>query len=313
MERNKRKNRNNYWLIIIIILFIIIFCFLSYIYYKKLETNIKLETDLQKELNISKEEENNNTESKNKIAEEINKLNNLDEIISKEKEELFKNAKLLEEKIINNETDYKIAYITFDDGPYYNTNKVLEVLKKYKVKATFFTIGLDKETCYDNRSASCSEMYKKEADAGHTIANHTYSHLIFRGLYSNVNAFIEQVKLQEKLLYEKTGITTNILRFPGGSGTAAAYGIKDGAITKLREMGYGWVDWTAQDGDGGSVSGTSDAWSRFTSSINENIEVVLFHDYSTVTLQILPNAIEYLQKKNYILLPLFYDSIKVNK
>ena len=154
---------------------------------------------------------------------------------------------------------------------------------------------------------------KKEFDNGHTIANHTYSHLIFNGLYSSVNSFINEVKKQENLIKEKTGYTTNILRFPGGSNTAAAYGIKNGAIEKLREMGYGWVDWTAQDGDGGAVNGTDDAWNRFTNSINEDIEVVLFHDYSTVTLQILPKAIEYLQNKNYILLPLFYDSVKVNK
>lgn len=313
MERNKRKNKNNYWIIIILSILILLSSLCLIFFHQKLQNNIKTANKLKKEVSLVEKEQNVNIESKTKIEEEINKLKDIDNIIQNEKKEVFANAKELEQLILDKKTNYKIAYITFDDGPYYNTHKVLEVLKKYKVKATFFTIGLDKEKCYDNRNESCQEIYKKEFDNGHTVANHTYSHLIFNGLYSSVNSFINEVKKQENLIKEKTGSTTNILRFPGGSGTAAAYGIKNGAIDKLKEMGYGWVDWTAQDGDGGSVSGTDDAWNRFTSSINEDIEVVLFHDYSTVTLQILPRAIEYLQNKNYILLPLFYESVKVNK
>ena len=82
---------------------------------------------------------------------------------------------------------------------------------------------------------------------------------------------------------------------------------------KLREMGYGWVDWTAQDGDGGSLTDYNVGWKNLTGSINENIEVILFHDYSGVTISLLGNAIKYLEDRNYILLPLFYESVKVNK
>ena len=87
----------------------------------------------------------------------------------------------------------------------------------------------------------------------------------------------------------------------------------DEYLNELRKNNYGWVDWTAQDGDGGGVANTTVAWNNLTNSINEDIEVVLFHDYSYTTLSILPKAIEYLENKDYILLPLFYDSIKVNK
>ncbi len=313
MERNKGQNKNNYWLIIILTILIIAFVILSIIYYQKLRNNMIRNKTLISELDSIKKEENTNTENKNNVLKEINELKDLDNAIKTTKEETFSNAKELEQKIINKETTYKIAYLTFDDGPYYNTHKVLDVLKKYKVKVTFFTIGLDKDSCYDNRGQSCKEMYLKEVENGHTIANHTYSHLIFNGLYSSVDSFITQVKKQEELIKDRTGVTTNILRFPGGSGTASAFGVKDGAVSKLKEMGYGWVDWTAGDGDGGYVANTDIAWKNFTGQINEDIEVVLFHDYSTVTLAILPKVIEYLQNKNYILLPLFYDSVKVNK
>ena len=46
---------------------------------------------------------------------------------------------------------------------------------------------------------------------------------------------------------------------------------------------------------------------------NSDIEVVLFHDYNKYTYAILGDAIDYLEKKDYILLPLFYESVMVNK
>ncbi len=312
MERNKQENKRDYW-IIIILFSLSIFTTLSVIYYKKLSLNTRKIKELTIEIKDVKEIDEKNKEENKEIQEEINELKNINENIQKEKEDLFKNAKILEQKIINKETNYKIAYLTFDDGPYYNTHKVLEVLKKHKVKATFFTIGLDKDDCYDNKKESCKEMYLKEVEEGHTIANHTYSHLIFRGLYSSADSFMNEVKKQEKLIKDRTGVTTNIIRFPGGSGTANAYGLKDSIIKKLKENGYGWVDWTASDGDGGWVATGDIAWNNLIKEINEDIEVILFHDYSTQTLSILPKTIEYLQNKNYILLPLFYESIKVNK
>ena len=84
-------------------------------------------------------------------------------------------------------------------------------------------------------------------------------------------------------------------------------------LEELKKNNYGWVDWTAQDGDGGNLTSKEQAWSIFTSSINENIEVILFHDYNNITLSILPDAIEYLQNNGYIILPLFYESNMVNK
>ena len=48
-------------------------------------------------------------------------------------------------------------------------------------------------------------------------------------------------------------------------------------------------------------------------TINDDIEVILFHDYSYATLDALPETIEYLKEQNYVLLPLFYESQMVNK
>lgn len=315
LDKNTRKNWKS---LILIILSSIIFITLSFFSFNNYKQIIK-ETNKTKELTSTLQSLKNNQKdilnNQKELKEEINKFNNLDNLIIQNKEKTFKLASTLETKIINKETNYKIAYLTFDDGPYHLTDKVLEVLKNNQIKATFFTIGEDKDTCYDNKNYSCADTYKKIVDNGHTIANHTYSHAIFRGLYSNADSFMNQVKKQEELIKNRTGITTNILRFPGGYGTAKALASSyvDQITNRLKENNYGWVDWTAQDGDGGYVANYTDAWNKFTNSINEDIEVVLFHDYSYVTYSILDDAIKYLQEKDYILLPLFYDSIKINK
>ena len=310
MEENGRKIIEClkvilYVIMILLMCYITITNYISYTmkkdYYLVLKTGYKV---LEKINSILVE----NNDSLNK---EIEDIKNIDTLISETKENVFKLASLTEHKIQEGYTNYKIAYITFDDGPYYLTNNVLNVLRNKKVKATFFTIGRGKEECYDNKGFDCTTMYAKEAMEGHTVANHTYSHAINWGLYSSTSEFINQINIQDNLIKEKTGIKPNIMRFPGGSGTAR--GLRDDIINNLRSIGYGWVDWTAQDGDGGSLSSTSQAWNTFVNSINSGIEVVLFHDYSNITYSILPDAIDYLEGNNYILLPLFYDSVMVNK
>lgn len=313
MERNENKARKSLIIVLLVIYIIVIFISTYFIIaINKEYKNNKLEKD-----NLSKtlEEKTSYLEEKNsyqkELKEKLDNLNNISENTNKLKEEVFSLASKLEKQIKDGKNTYKITYLTFDDGPYYLTNQFLDVLDKYNVKGTFFTIGLNKDICFDNTSQSCSGMYKKIVDRGHTIANHTYSHAIFRGLYSSADSFIYQVTLQENKIKDKTGVKTNIVRFPGGSATSGS--LKNSIIAKLRSKGYGWVDWTAQDGDGGALANKAEAWKNFTNSINEDIEVVLFHDYNNITLSILPQAIEYLEKNNYIILPLFYDSVMVNK
>lgn len=311
MDKSNRKIRPSTILIILGILIIIglsIFTIYNFYEYKKYE---KEKNNLNTSLSEKSKDLNYLMEDQAKILEDLNHLKDIDNVIEQKKLEVFSKAKDVEQRILNGETNYKIAYLTFDDGPYYLTYSFLETLKQYKVKGTFFTIGLGKERCFDNGSYDCTEVYSKIVENGHTIANHTYSHAIFYGLYNSSTSFIDQVKKQEENISSRTGVKTNIVRFPGGSATAG--NLKNGIIEKLRENGYGWVDWTAADGDGGSLDSRETAWRNFTNSINENIEVVLFHDYNRITLNILPDVINYLEENNYIILPLFYDSVVVNK
>lgn len=315
MAKNVRKTTESIY-VIIVILSIIGLGYVTYRNYLSYEKESKKTITLKKDLDEVTEKYNEKIKEQDELVANIKKLENISATISKMKEDVFSLASTVEKRIQNKETNYKIAYITFDDGPYHLTDKVIEILKEKKVKATFFTIGLNKDTCFDNRNYSCKETYKKIVDNGHTIANHTYSHQIFNGLYSSANSFMDQVKKQENMIKERTGVTTNIIRFPGGSSTAGALcgtNCKNNIINQLKENGYGWVDWTAQDGDGGSLTDYNTGWRNLTGSINQDIEVILFHDYNQVTASILPNAIDYLEKKDYIILPLFHDSVMVNK
>lgn len=260
------------------------------------------------------EKEKTFSEKKEKLESLENELisySNIDETINKIKNNYFDSIKKLEDKILNKESDKKIAYMTFDDGPYYNTYKVLDILDEGNVKATFFTISANGEYCHDNKSENCFKLYKEYYKRGHTIANHTYTHAIFKGLYSSSDSFMDAIVRQEEHIKNLTGYTTNITRFPGGS--ASAKGFKDDIIAKLRERGYGWVDWTAGDGDGGGLSSRDQAWNNFVSTINDDIEVILFHDYNRYTTEILPDVIKYLKENNYEIFPLFYESNVINK
>lgn len=311
MDGTKPKNRR--FIIISTVLFILLITtIITNVFLIDKTNGLIQKNNKQINLNVNNNKELEKQNNKlNELQNDINFYQNIDTEIENVKKELFKNVKSLEDKILTNTSSKKIAYLTFDDGPYYLTNKILDTLDNYNVKATFFTIGRGKEHCYDNSSYNCTTMYSKIASKGHTIANHTYSHLIWGGIYKSSTNFINDVIKQENLIKEKTGIITNIVRFPGGSSTAGS--LKNDIIKKLRERNYGWVDWSAQDGDGGELTSSTQAMNYFKNSINSNIEVVLLHDYSTITYQILPNMIEYLENKGYILLPLFYESNMINK
>lgn len=311
MAKSVRRNKRKF--IITLLIFLIMTSSFIYIYFyidneiNVLKTNHSYNSSLNYESIIEEK-----TEQLLSIQEEYKTLEKSEEQLNQTKNDYYKSLKELEDKVANKEIDLKIAYLTFDDGPYYNTHKVLDILDEYDVKATFFTTSINGEKCFDNGKANCYELYNEYQKRGHTIANHTYTHGIFTGLYSSTDSFMDAVIKQEEHIKTQTGgYITNIIRFPGGSASAGR--LKSSIITKLRERGYGWVDWTAADGDGGSLKSTEQAWNNLKSSIGSNIEVILFHDYNKITTSILPDVINYLRSKNYILLPLFYESRMINK
>lgn len=313
MEKSVKSSKKGF-LIIESIFLILILCTLfgTYFFYNKLNElknkSNELNTILIKEKNIYLDKKNELSLLDNKLEE----YKNIDSEIKKKKDEYFSSIKQLEDDILAGKSDRKIAYLTFDDGPYYNTHKVLDILREKDVKATFFTISMNGEYCYDNKSENCFDMYREYLKDGHTIANHTYTHAIRGGLYNSTDSFINAIERQEEHIKNQTGgYVTNIMRFPGGS--SQSKDLKGPITQRLREKGYGWVDWTANDGDGKALYSHDQAWQNLYSTVNDKIEVILFHDYNRITTEILPDVIDYLRDNNYELYPLFYDSNMVSK
>jgi peptidoglycan/xylan/chitin deacetylase (PgdA/CDA1 family) len=233
------------------------------------------------------------------IDNEIAIYQDLDKSISDKYEEYYSNIALLEDKINKGESSVKIAYLTFDDGPYDLTYSVLDLLKANNIRATFFVLGKD----------GVEDRYKRIVDEGHTLANHTYYHNIGRGLYDSADSFIYQVKKLEDYLYDITGYRTSIVRFPGGSPTAGKY--KDEIVNRLHEMGYNYVDWTSETGDGSSKKlAEKDTWSWYQDTTRDkNIIVLLMHDYNYSTFNNLQRIIDDLKSRGFIFLPLHNKSV----
>ena len=100
----------------------------------------------------------------------------------------------------------KIA-LTFDDGPYpVYTRIILEILRKYNIKATFFLIGENVEYYGDILSEIISE--------GHELGNHTFSHKKLKN--KSASEIISEIETCNDAIYKKCGVKTNLFRPPGG-------------------------------------------------------------------------------------------------
>ena len=191
----------------------------------------------------------------------------------------------------------KIAYLTFDDGPSKNTSKILNILKKYNVKATFFVNG---KPIY-------KDMYIRMNKEGHKIGNHTYCHE-YNEIYTSVEDFKSDVNKLNRLLIEY-GIKPNyMLRFPGGSNNTVSekYGgkiIMDELVQVMSEEGYKYYDWNVTSGDASkqSLSKEEIVKNVINGCKNNNNAVILFHDLNPKlsTVEALPEVIEYLLSENY--------------
>jgi len=101
----------------------------------------------------------------------------------------------------------KFAYLTFDDGPSSKvTPTILDTLKQYNVKATFFVNGINIK--------GNEEVLKRIVNEGHTIGNHTYSHKA--SLYNSLDSFKQEINSTNELIYNITGAKCQAFRPPYG-------------------------------------------------------------------------------------------------
>ena len=114
-------------------------------------------------------------------------------------------SQILGEVIFRKFTDKKVVALTFDDGPNEPyTSQILDVLKKYNIKATFFPVG---ENIVREKVA-----LKRIADEGHIIGIHSYSHAFFAPIISP--AFKKEIKKSQDLIQNITGQKPTLFRPP---------------------------------------------------------------------------------------------------
>jgi len=183
----------------------------------------------------------------------------------------------------------KIAYLTFDDGPSDITPQVLDILKKYNIKATFFVIGKEAE--------KNKQLVQRIVSEGHIIANHTYCHneLI---IYSSPESFINDINECEKVLKSIVpNYNSKLIRFPYGSRKFAAKQVIDAVIS----LGYHYADWNCLSRDAEIQNPTPEMLLNEIklSSQNKFNLTVLMHDSVTATATSLPQIIDYLKSEGY--------------
>lgn len=97
--------------------------------------------------------------------------------------------------------DEKAVYLTFDDGPIpVITPWVVELLRQYDIKATFFMVG-------DNVRKHPQE-YMQVIENGHRVGNHTFNHL--KGLFTDTKEYVGNVEKADSLIH------SNLFRPPHG-------------------------------------------------------------------------------------------------
>lgn len=191
----------------------------------------------------------------------------------------------------------KIAYLTFDDGPTLTaTPKVLEILKKENVKASFFVIG--------KHVAAHPELVKQAYEDGHYIANHSYDHNNSK-LYSNDQNFLEQIQKTDREIAKAIGdpdYISHIFRFPNGYMSSLYKSQKKHCVNLLHNLSYAYIDWNCLNND--SVKQYS-SYALLTnlkeSSKNKNTLVILMHDTTDVSNSslALESSIKYLKSQGY--------------
>ncbi|RED24986.1 peptidoglycan/xylan/chitin deacetylase (PgdA/CDA1 family) [Flavobacterium cutihirudinis] len=178
------------------------------------------------------------------------------------------------------ETEKKIA-LTFDDGPSEFTLEVLELLKKYNAKATFFCIGKNIE--------KHPEILKQVIAEGHLVGNHSYSHSKFFDFY-NAKKITEELHNTDALLEKFTLKKINFFRPP--------YGVTTPSIRRaLKVTGHKVIGWNIRSLDGGTKN-----QDLILSRIKKRVSpggIVLLHDTAPHSVLVLEQFLQFLQQNQY--------------
>lgn len=195
----------------------------------------------------------------------------------------------------------KVIYLTFDDGPSGYTAQLLDVLKKYDVKATFFVVN----------SPNIS-IVKRMAEEGHSIGLHSTNHK-YSQIYTSEEAFYADMYKLQAIVAEYTGENTYLVRFPGGSSNTVSRRYCEGIMTQLTqslpENGFRYFDWNVSSSDASSATTAEEVYRNVINGVSgKKVSIVLQHDTKDFSVAAVERIIIWALANGYTFLPLTTDS-----
>lgn len=192
----------------------------------------------------------------------------------------------------------KVVYLTFDDGPGPYTKRLLDILDKYNVKATFFVTG---------QKLGYKDMIGETYRRGHTIALHTYSHEY--SIYRSEETYFADLKKIEDICVAQTGVKPNIVRFPGGTSNTISINYCKKIMTTLSKSlgyrGYFYCDWNVSSGDAGGAKNKDEVFNNVINGIKRNnVSIVLQHDIVSFSVDAVEKIIVWGLANGYTFLPM---------
>lgn len=176
-------------------------------------------------------------------------------------------------------TGEKIVYLTFDDGPHPEaTPFVLDELKNYGAKATFFCVGKNLQLHPEIADRIISE--------GHSLGNHTFNHL--NGWITNDDLYIENIEQTRSLIKG-----SNLFRPPYGK-------IKKSQIRRIRPR-YRIIMWNVLSFDFDKNTSPEQCFQNVITQVNPG-SIVVFHDSAKAFNNLkkaLPCTLQYLKKNGF--------------
>lgn len=212
----------------------------------------------------------------------------------------------------NVESDKKVCYLTFDDGPSStNTPGILDALKEADVKATFFVVTSEIDGNED--------IIKRIVDEGHTLCIHANEH-VYGDLYSSVENYLKDFAAAYDKIYDITGYRVQGFRFPGGSNNVVMqrHDTYDSIVSEMTRRGFEYYDWNAYDHDAENGDYSVDQLVSYAvhevTSSSRNDTILLMHDTygKEKTVQALPSIISKLKDAGIEMLPITNSSRPVH-
>ena len=182
-------------------------------------------------------------------------------------------------------TEEKEVALTFDINwaEEDHLDEILQILKKYDAKGTFFIMGGWVNYTDDNK-----EKLKNIYNDGHEIGNHSYIHPNFMNITEE--RMNNELKKTEDIIYETIGYNTKLFRFPSGS-------YNEKALNYVMSKGYKCIQWDVDSVDW-KQAGADVEYNRVMKNVKEG-SILLFHNNAKYTPENLDRIINKLTGEGY--------------